>query len=101
MVLREAASAFWRKSRLPLSSTKQIVTSTWRFWASASAAATMVLMAVRFRYFLEGRSVAEDAMENASVTKSSFNMSRMLLLEMHFLQMDLGLKKVRERLRKL
>src|SRR5713226_8015823 len=59
MVLRGALSAFSRKSRLPLSSTMQIVTSTcWRC-ASASAAATMVLMAARFRYFLLGSSAAD------------------------------------------
>jgi len=40
-------------------------------------------------------------MENASVTKSSFNMSRMLPLDMRFFQMDLGLKKAREGPRQL
>src|ERR1035441_9946874 len=59
MVFNPAPSAFCRKSRLPLSSTMQIVTCTVRFWASDSAAATMVLMAARFRVFLEGRSAAE------------------------------------------
>src|ERR1035438_9947176 len=59
MVFNPAPSAFCRKSRLPLSSTMQIVTCTLRFWASDSAAATMVLMAAMFRVFLEGRSAAE------------------------------------------
>src|SRR6266851_3890716 len=59
MVLRGALSAFSRKSRLPLSSTMQMVTSTcWRC-ASASAPATMVLIVARFRYFLLGRSAAD------------------------------------------
>ena len=48
--------AFCRKSRLPLSSTMQIVTSTFSFLASASAAATIVLIAARFTDFLVGRS---------------------------------------------
>src|SRR5882762_8182022 len=74
MVLREAASAFWRKRRLPLSSTMQIVTSTLRFLASASAAATMVLMAARLMNFLDGRSAAEAVVIRASITKSSLNM---------------------------
>jgi len=39
IVLSPAPSAFWRKSKLPLSSTMQIVTWTFRFCASASAAA--------------------------------------------------------------
>src|ERR1035437_3227005 len=59
MVFNPAPSAFCRKSRLPLSSTMQIVTCTLRFWASDSAAATMVLMSAMFRVFLEGRSAAE------------------------------------------
>src|ERR1700694_5399854 len=84
MVLREAPSAFWRKSRFALSSTIQIVTSTFCFLASASAAATMVLIAARFRYFRVGRSAddgaaTEDAAATRlSITTSSLNMRRML-----------------------
>ena len=84
MVLNEAASAFSRKSRLPLSSTMQIVTSTFCFLASASAAATMVLIAARFRYFLVGRSADDAAATDdavtarLSITKNSLNMRRML-----------------------
>src|ERR1022692_749091 len=59
MVFNPAPSAFCRKRRLPLSSTTQMVTWTLRFWASASAAATMVLMAARFKVFLAGRSAAD------------------------------------------
>src|SRR5580698_10937635 len=36
-----------------------MVTCTLRFWASASAAATMVLMAAKFSVFFEGRSAAD------------------------------------------
>src|SRR5882672_7080331 len=84
MVLMDAASAFSRKSRLPLSSTIQIVTSTFCFLASASAAATMVLIAARFKYFRVGRSAddgaaTEDAVATRlSITTSSLNMRRML-----------------------
>src|SRR5712692_9994922 len=74
MVLRGALSAFSRKSRLPLSSTMQMVTSTcWRC-ASASAAATMVLMAARFRYFLLGRSAADAVRSRHRVATVSLNM---------------------------
>src|SRR6476620_10131582 len=84
MVLSVAASAFSRKSRLPLSSTIQMVTSTFCFLASASAAATIVLIAARFRYFRAGRSAddvaaTDDAVAaRLSITKSSLNMRRML-----------------------
>src|SRR5258707_10058210 len=84
MVLSDAPSAFCRKSRLPLSSTIQIVTSTFCFLASASAAATMVLIAARFKYFRVGRSAddgaaTEDAVATRlSITTSSLNMRRML-----------------------
>src|ERR1700687_4090959 len=62
----------------------QIVTSTFCFLASASAAATMVLIAARFRYFRVGRSAddgaaTEDAVATRlSITASSLNMRRML-----------------------
>src|SRR5258706_1708194 len=59
MVLRPAESPFCRNSRLPLSSTMQIVTCTFRFSASASAAVTIVLTAARLRNFLLGRSAAD------------------------------------------
>src|SRR6476620_5997958 len=84
MVLSEAASAFSRKSRLPLSSTIQMVTSTFCFLASASAAATMVLIAARFRYFRVGRSADDEAATDdavaarLSITRKSLNMRRML-----------------------
>src|SRR5882724_9306687 len=54
-----APSAFWRKSRLPLSSTMHMVTCTFRLCASASAAAAIVLMAARFSHFLLGSSTAQ------------------------------------------
>src|SRR6266851_1905607 len=79
MVLRGALSAFSRKSRLPLSSTMQMVTSTcWRC-ASASAAATMVLTAARFRYFLLGKSAADairTRQRRAAVIVTCFDMGR-------------------------
>src|SRR5271157_4828789 len=59
MVFSEAPSAFCRNSRFPLSSMMQMVTCTLRFAASLSAAATMVLMAARFRYFRVGSSAAD------------------------------------------
>src|SRR5271168_4903903 len=90
MVLSEAASAFCRKRRLPLSSTMQMVTSTLRFLASVSAAATMVLMAARLMYFLDGRSAAEAVVIRASITKSSLNMGRMLRLGVEIFQMKCG-----------
>src|SRR5579883_1299345 len=58
MVLSDTPSAFCKNSKLPLSSTTTMVTCTLRCCASCSAAATMVLMAARFRYFLVGRSAA-------------------------------------------
>src|SRR4029077_855057 len=87
MVLSEAPSAFWRKRRLPLSSTMQMVTSTFCFLASASAAATIVLMAARLMYFLDGRSAAKAVATKASVTKSSLIMGRMLPLGARICQM--------------
>src|SRR5262249_34892760 len=57
-VLIPAPSAFWRKSRLPLSSTMQMVTCASRFLASVSAAPTMVLSAARLRYLRVGSSAA-------------------------------------------
>src|SRR5882757_9559761 len=78
MVLSDAPSAFSRKSKLPLSSTTQMVTCTFRFLASASAAATIVLMVARSRYFLLGRSVAGIAEKKLNMTKSSLNMGEML-----------------------
>src|SRR5258708_7828799 len=91
MVFREAASAFWKNSRLPLSSTMQMVTSTCRFWASTSAAATIVLMAAKFRYFLVGRSAAKAvAAKKASIAKSSLSMGRMLPLATQIFQMKSG-----------
>src|ERR1700675_1018545 len=62
----------------------QIVTSTFCFLASASAAATMVLIAARFKYFRVGRSAddgaaTEDAVATRlSIITSSLNMRRML-----------------------
>src|SRR5882762_2125524 len=74
MVLWDALSAFSRNSRLPLSSTMQTVTSTCRFWASASAAATIVLMAARFRYLLLGSSATAIPTSTQSMTVSSLSM---------------------------
>src|SRR5450755_343612 len=59
MVFNPAPSPFCRKSKLPLSSTMQIVTCTLRRWASDSAAVTMALIAARFKDFLTGRSAAD------------------------------------------
>src|SRR5882762_961012 len=73
MVLREAVSAFCKKRRLPLSSTMQMVTSTLSFLASASAAATMVLMAARLMYFLLGRSAETAVATKPSMTIAIFN----------------------------
>src|SRR6266496_5734500 len=78
MVLRPAASAFCRKRRLPLSSTMQIVTCTFRFCASASAAAAMVLMAARFRYFLVGRSAADVNVIRVTSKATSLDMRNIL-----------------------
>src|SRR6266478_2465771 len=78
MVLIGAASPFCRKSRFPLSSTMQIVTSTLRFFASASAAATMVLTAARSKYFFVGKSFEGIAPARLSNTKSKLNMRAML-----------------------
>src|SRR5262249_1998272 len=74
IVLRGAPSAFCRKSKLPLSSTTQSVTSTCRFSASASAAATIVLIAARFRYFLLGSSAEDVPMRRAMTTTTRFVM---------------------------
>src|SRR6202023_1903369 len=63
------------------SSTTQIVTSTFRFFASASAAATMILIDARSRYFFVGKSVANADGSTAiklNATKSSLRMRRML-----------------------
>src|SRR5271154_506931 len=73
-VLSEAPSAFSRKSKLPLSSTMQIVTSTFSSLAFASEAATIVLMAARFRYFLLGRSLACMVIADKSITANTLNM---------------------------
>src|SRR5262245_33041385 len=54
----------------------QIVTSTCNFCASASAAATIVLMAARFRYFLVGSSAAAMPTSTQSTTASSLSMVR-------------------------
>src|SRR5258706_13920760 len=78
MVLREALSAFCKKSRLPLSSTMQMVTSTLSFLASASAAATIVLMAARLMYFLVGKSaeyVVANKHNRANVRLNMYKMS--------------------------
>src|SRR5438876_1112692 len=58
MVVSPAPSAFWRNRRFALSSMTTIVTWTLRLCISASAAATIVLIAARFKYFLDGRSAA-------------------------------------------
>src|SRR5882762_2683357 len=82
MVLREAVSAFCKKSRLPLSSTMQMVTSTLSFLASASAAATIVLMAARLMYFLLGKSaeyVVATKHNTANVRLNMYKMSPLLL----------------------
>jgi hypothetical protein len=59
MVLMAAACAFCRQSRLPHSSTTQIVTSRPSRRAAAYASATIVLMAARFRYFFLGSSALD------------------------------------------
>src|SRR5882672_8543051 len=82
MVFREAVSAFCRKRRLPLSSTMQMVTSTLSFFASASAAATIVLMAARLMYFLLGKSaeyVVATRHNRANVRLNMYKMSPLLL----------------------
>src|SRR5258708_6149350 len=59
MVFGGGGSAFSRERRVPVSSTVQMVTLTcWRC-ASASAAAAMVLVGARVRYFLVGRAAAD------------------------------------------
>src|ERR1700722_11929422 len=89
MVLSGAPSAFCRNSRFPLSSTTQRVTSTPRFLASASAAATMVLIAARSRYFLLGRSLGKVA-KKLSITKNSLHMGRMLPIGLVIFQMNVA-----------
>src|SRR5882724_3024394 len=81
MVLRDAVSAFCKKRRLPLSSTMQMVTSTLSFLASASAAATIVLMAARLTYFLLGKSaeyVVATKHNRANVRLNMYKMSPLL-----------------------
>src|SRR4051794_4534221 len=78
MVFSDTLSPFWRKSRFPLSSTMHIVTFTLRFAASASAPATIALIAATLRYFLVGKSAAVNAMAAAKETAISLNMGNML-----------------------
>jgi hypothetical protein len=89
-VLRGAPSAFCRKRRLPLSSTMQRLTSTFRLWASASAAETMVLMAARLSCFLDGRSVAKVSATRARIAVSCLSMPRMLPIARAVCQVEGG-----------
>src|ERR1700758_3943473 len=73
MVLKDAPSAFSKKSKFPVGSTMQIVTSTFSSLALASDAATIVLMAVRLRYFLLGRSAADTVMAGISIAARIFS----------------------------
>src|SRR5580658_3084747 len=75
-VLSEAPSSFSRKSKLPLSSTMQMVTCTFISWAFASEAATMVLMAARFKYFRLGRSLPYMVISGSSITANRLNIRR-------------------------
>src|SRR5207245_10289300 len=88
MVLSGAPSAFCKKSRLPLSSTIQSVTSTFSSLAFASAAATIVLIAARFRYLLLGRSADDASATKPNPTKNSLNMRRMLSVAFLVFQVD-------------
>ena len=56
----------------------QMVTCTLRFCASVSAAATIVLSAARFKYFLEGRSAAEARKTTLSNNTTSLSMANMI-----------------------
>ena len=56
----------------------QMVTCTLRFCASASAAATIVLSAARFKYFFEGRSAAEA--RKATLRNSTTSLSMALMI---------------------
>src|SRR6266436_8365988 len=80
----DAVSPFCKNSKFPLSSTMQIVTPTLRFFASASAAATIVLMAARSKYFFFGKSFAGIAPARLSNTKSRLNMRAMLSIALVF-----------------
>jgi hypothetical protein len=53
----------------------QMVTCTLRFAASLSAAATIVLMAAKFRYFREGSSAADATNTALKQITRSFNMA--------------------------
>src|SRR5258705_1807781 len=78
IVLIGAASPFCRNNRFPLSSTMQMVTSTLRFFASASAAATMVLTAARSKYFFVGKSLEGETPDKLNNARSRLNMRAML-----------------------
>src|SRR5438270_6749968 len=56
----------------------QIVTCTLRFCASCSAAAAIILMAARFRYFREGRSTADASMIAVRSRAASLSMGDMI-----------------------
>jgi hypothetical protein len=58
-----------------------------RFWASASAAATMVLMLAKFKYFLLGSWAGDIGANRSSIAKSSLSMRRMLPVAFPVFQM--------------
>jgi hypothetical protein len=72
-----------------LSSTMQIVTDTFWRLASASAAATIVLIAARFKYFLEGKSAAIIVPIRQSTTTSGLNMRGMVSAALRFSKEEL------------
>jgi len=90
IVFMDAVSPFCKNSKFPLSSTMQIVTPTLRFFASASAAATIVLMAARSKYFFVGKSFAGIAPARLSNTKSRLNMRAMLSIALVFFHAKIG-----------
>src|SRR5580692_4396586 len=67
-----------------------MVTSTFRFFASASEAATMILIEARSRYFFVGKSAAEagsSATKKHSNAKSRLRMAEMLPIAHFFCQL--------------
>ena len=92
MVLSGAAPAFGRKSRLPLSSTVQIVTSTFSFfWPALQRPRPLVLIAARFTDFLVGRSAEYAAAKKPSTAKSSLDRCKMLPLATQMCQLNVAL----------
>src|SRR6266446_4730278 len=95
IVLIGAASPFCRNNRFPLSSTMQIVTSTLRFFASASAAATIVLTAARSKYFFVGKSLEGETPNRVINARSRLNMRAMLSIAPAFFHAKIAEKVVR------